>query len=127
MKTIILNFMFVFSFVSFVQAQQIKPIVSTQVNATLQKEKKAIVLDVRTPGEFSQGHIAKATNLDVNNPNAFNNYKSLDKTKAYIIICRTKNRSGVVANYMIQNGFTNIYQVTDGMVGWMQNNLPIQK
>lgn len=44
MKTIILNFMFVFSFVSFVQAQQIKPIVSTQVNATLQKEKKLLYL-----------------------------------------------------------------------------------
>ena len=111
----------------FAWAQKITFIQSTSVDSLRKKNPQAVVLDVRTPGEFSQGHIPGAINMDVNNPDSDRQYNMLDKQKTYVVVCRTKNRSGVVSNKLVSNGFTNVYQVVDGMVGWNQNGLRVEK
>jgi rhodanese-related sulfurtransferase len=116
---------FIISSVSLLDAQQITPVLSTEALKMISKDKKLVILDVRTPGEFSQGHIIGAINIDVHNADANDQYLKLDKNAKYIVICRTKNRSGVVSNFLTQNGFKSVYQVTDGMVGWIANNLPV--
>lgn len=108
-------------------AQSVKTINSTDVGALLQKNNKIVVLDVRTPGEFNSGHLKGAINIDLHQSDALNRISKLDKNATYLVYCRTKNRSGVVVNNMIQNGFKDVYQMMDGMVGWNQNNLPVVK
>jgi rhodanese-related sulfurtransferase len=108
-------------------AQKITFIQSTSVDSLRKKNPQVVVLDVRTPGEFSQGHIPGAINMDVNNPDTDRQYNMLDKQKTYVVVCRTKNRSGVVSNKLVSNGFTNVFQVVDGMVGWNQNRLRVEK
>lgn len=108
-------------------SQGVTPVLSTDIKALTTNNKALIILDVRTPAEFASGHLPNAVNIDINQPGAFDTYARLDKTKTYLIYCRTRNRSGVVANYMIQQGFTKLYQMTDGMVGWSANQLPLVK
>jgi phage shock protein E len=103
----------------------INQINSQEAYTLLQKNKKIVVLDVRTPGEFSQGHIANAINIDINQPDAIEKINKLDKNSSYLVYCRTKNRSGTVANYMVQNGFATVYQMMDGITGWNMNSLPV--
>jgi rhodanese-related sulfurtransferase len=86
-----------------------------------------IVLDVRTTDEFASGHIKGAINIDIHQPDAKDQINKLDHNAKYIVYCRTKNRSGIVVTHMLQNGFKNIYQMMDGIVGWNQNNLPLSK
>jgi rhodanese-related sulfurtransferase len=121
----IIVFLF-FAFAS-INAQTKTEVTSTEVNTMLQKESKLIVLDVRTPAEFASGHIKGAINIDVHQPDALDQINKLDRNAKYIVYCRTKNRSGVIVNHMLQNGFKNIFQMMDGMVGWNQNNLPVIK
>ena len=100
---------------------------SKQVSSMLLKDKKIIVLDVRTAEEFSYGHIKGALNIDIRQPDAFSKIDKLNKNAKYIVHCRTNHRSGIAVNHMIQSEFKNIYQMMDGWSGWSMNNLPVQK
>jgi phage shock protein E len=118
----------VFFLVAGVNAQNKKDILSDEVyKMTGKKDNNLVILDVRTPGEFSQGHIKNAVNIDINSPDVFERINKLDKEKKYVVYCRTRNRSGVIANHMMKNGFGEVYQMTDGIVGWNRNNLPLEK
>jgi len=100
---------------------------SKQVNSMLQKDKKWIVLDVRSAEEFNSGHIKGALNIDIRQPDAFSKIDKLNKNAKYIVHCRTNHRSGMAVEHMMQSGFKNIYQMMDGWSGWLTNNLPVQK
>ena len=100
---------------------------SKQVNSMLQKDKKWIVLDVRSAEEFNSGHIKGAVNIDIRQPDAFSKIDKLNKDAKYIVHCRTNHRSGMAVDHMLQSGFKNIYQMMDGWSGWLTNNLPVQK
>ena len=100
---------------------------SKQANALLQKDAKIIVVDVRTPEEFNQGHIKTAINIDVYQSDAISKIDKLNKNAKYLVYCRTSNRSGFVVDHMIKGGFKNVYQMIDGFPGWAANKLPFQK
>ena len=68
-----------------------------------------ILIDVRTPDEIAEsGTIEGATNIDFKAPNFKENVSALDKSKEYIIFCRSGNRSGQASQIMADLGFTNI-------------------
>ncbi|MBV5283142.1 MAG: rhodanese-like domain-containing protein [Paludibacter sp.] len=129
MKTKLLLPVLVLLFCSFttITAQNKVSVSSKQVSSMLLKDKKIIVLDVRTAEEFSYGHIKGALNIDIRQPDAFSKIDKLNKNAKYIVHCRTNHRSGIAVNHMIQSGFKNIYQMMDGWSGWSMNNLPVQK
>lgn len=84
-----------------------------------------LLLDVRTPGEYSRGHIAGSTLIDIADPGAANKINMLQKNKPVYVYCLTGSRSQVVANYMVQNGFDKVYNLQRGIVEWHQMSLPI--
>ncbi|MCK9345166.1 MAG: rhodanese-like domain-containing protein [Candidatus Pacebacteria bacterium] len=77
----------------------------------------AVLLDVRTPGEFVAGHIATAINVDYENPNFVEELKKLDPTKTYFIYCRSGNRSSKALVLMKQNNFQMVYDLRGGVSG----------
>ena len=100
---------------------------STEVNTMLQKDKKLIVLDVRTPEEFKEGHLKGAINIDIRQSDALAKIDKLDHNAKYIVHCRTNHRSKTAVDHMVQSGFKTVYQMMDGFTGWAANNLAIEK
>jgi rhodanese-related sulfurtransferase len=100
---------------------------SKEVNSMLQKNKKLVILDVRTADEFNAGHIQGAINIDIRQPNSLNTIDKLDHNAQYIVHCRTNHRSGIAVEHMVQSGFKTVYQMMDGFNGWIQNGLPVKK
>jgi len=49
----------------------------------LQKDKKLVVLDVRTSDEFREGHIKGAINIDIKQPDALSKIDKLDHIRTY--------------------------------------------
>lgn len=129
MKNIFLVSLVVLMVVSFtsIQAQNKIEVNSKEVNTMLQKDKKLIVLDVRTAEEYQEGHIKWAVNIDIRQPDALSKIDKMDHNAKYIVHCRTNHRSKTAVDHMVQNGFKNVYQMMDGITGWNQNNLPVTK
>ena len=66
----------------------------------------AAVIDVRTPEEVSSGYLEGALKFDFQGPNFASEIATLDKSKDYVIYCRSGNRAGGAIDFMKQNGFT---------------------
>ena len=124
LKLFISLMMLAVAFVASAQ-QSTLPVTSNEVAQLVKTEKKLVILDVRTPMEFEQGHVKDAKNYNAHDPNVMDMINKLDKKNPYLVYCRTRNRSGMVVKAMEQSGFTKIYQMTDGIVGWTSNGLPL--
>ena len=69
------------------------------------------VLDVRTPAEYSAGHLEGADNVDVMAPDFAARVDALERSKTYYLYCRSGNRSGQAARRMKEMGFDNVYNI----------------
>ena len=86
-----------------------------------------VILDLRTPGEFAQGHIEGAVMLDFHSPEFVQGLQRLDRSKTYLLYCRTGNRSGSTLKMIEKMGFNTIYHLKPGIVEWRARNLPLTK
>lgn len=86
-----------------------------------------VILDLRTPKEFASGHIAGAVMLDYYSPGFQKGLRQLDRSKRYLIYCRTGNRSGRTLRLIDQMGFKSVYHLKDGIVDWNRRKLPLVK
>ncbi len=85
----------------------------------MKEEKKAIVIDVRTPTEWQQGVISGADLfIDYNSPAFKQQLANLDKSKTYIIYCRSGGRSAGASQVMIDSGFKNVINMQGGITSW---------
>ena len=80
-----------------------------------------ILLDVRTPDEFSSGFIKKAKNLDFYSETFQNDLLSINKRLPVVLYCRTNNRSTKTANILKENGFKEISVLEGGITDWVKN------
>jgi rhodanese-related sulfurtransferase len=84
-----------------------------------------VILDVRTPEEFAEGHIDGAVNLDIQSQDFKKGLGALDRSKSYLVYCRTGNRSRQAIIAMATMGFRSIFHMNEGIVKWKQQNLPL--
>ena len=89
--------------------------------------KDAVVLDVRRPNEFSQGHIAGATNIDWYASDFEKRISALDKSKTYLVHCAGGGRSSKAAEKLTRLNFTNVVNLEGGMKAWEAAGKPVKK
>lgn len=90
----------------------------------LKEMPNAPILDVRTPEEFSGGHVANALNYDWNGDSFDKQIAGLDKSKPVFVYCLSGGRSGSAARKMRSDGFKEVYEMMGGMMKWRAANLP---
>lgn len=79
------------------------------------------LVDVRTPKEFSNGHIKGARNIDFNSADfAQQLEKQLDKNQPVMLYCRSGKRSEKAARKMAELGFREVYDLQGGFLAWPQ-------
>ncbi|MFC1981553.1 rhodanese-like domain-containing protein, partial [Chloroflexota bacterium] len=76
------------------------------------------IIDIRTPEEFSEGHIENAVNIDFYSETFKEDLDKLDKNKIYFIYCRSGNRSGSAMSVMKNLGFKEVYNLSVGIKEW---------
>ena len=85
----------------------------------LKDDANAVILDVRTEDEFSEGIIPGAFNIDIYKGQGFiYALEELDKSKNYYVYCRSGGRSGQACSIMSQLGFENTYNLLGGILNW---------
>jgi rhodanese-related sulfurtransferase len=84
-----------------------------------------VILDVRTPEEFRSGYVEGAVNMDYYNPGFQVELGKLDRTKTYLIYCRTGSRSESTFALMKDLQFRQIYDLEGGITAWRAAGLPV--
>ncbi len=85
------------------------------------------LVDVRTPKEFSEGHLKNAVNIDFFDTSFMEDMGKLDKNKELYIYCRSGNRSGKASKKLKAAGFTKVYDLEGGIIKWNKNNFEVIK
>ena len=77
-------------------------------------KKNMIVIDVRTPEEVAEGTVPGSLNYNFNATDFKQHLTALDKTKPYLVYCRSGKRSGKTVEMMRAMGFRRIYELKAG-------------
>ena len=91
------------------------------------QEAGVISLDVRTAGEFAEGHLVNALNINVESGNFEAEIANLDKNATYAVYCRSGRRSAVAVDLMKKSAFNNLYNLDGGVIDWSASGLPLVK
>ncbi len=84
-----------------------------------------VILDVRTPEEFKSGYIEGAINIDYYGPGFPVEIGKLDRTKTYLVYCRTGNRTDSTFAVMKELQFKEVYPVEGGITAWRAAGFPV--
>lgn len=96
-------------------------------SSALAKDSSAQLLDVRTPAEFSDGHLYQAKNIDWNNKDFDEQISVLDKSQPVYVYCLSGGRSAAASEHLIKKGFVKVYELEGGILQWRNSNLPETK
>lgn len=124
MKKFVLVLLMLVSLVSQVWGAE-KNITSRDAKALLEKNRNIYLLDVRTPQEYSQGRVAGSVLIPIGELQQRIN--EVPKNKTILVYCAVGARSKPAANFLAQQGYKDVYNMTDGLVGWYRNKFPIQR
>lgn len=76
-----------------------------------------VVVDVRTPEEYAEGHLPNAVRIGLADPDFADQLLDLDPDASYLVYCRSGNRSAQAAAIMLEMGFTDV-QDLGGIGDW---------
>lgn len=86
---------------------------------------KPVVVDVREPWEFQQGHVPGAILISLGE--LATRLGELDPEHPIAVICASGSRSQSAAALLGQKGFKTIYNILGGTLGWRQSRLPLER
>lgn len=84
-----------------------------------------VLLDVRTPAEFAAGHLEGALNIDFRAAGFSDRIAALDRSRTYLVYCRTGNRSGRALPLFDRLGFEAVVHMSNGITAWQRHGLPV--
>ncbi len=90
--------------------------ISVEEALRLWQNKEAVIIDVRTPGEYREGHIPGVANIPLDELEK--RMSEVPKDKKVVLICRTGNRSAQGTKLLRSKGFDNVFNSTGGMSTW---------
>lgn len=82
-----------------------------------------LLLDVRTPAEFAEGHIPGAVNISVES--LASRLDEVPQDQTVVVYCRSGNRSATAANILADAGYSSIYDL-GGIITWVDQGYPVQ-
>jgi phage shock protein E len=124
MKRILVNLaLAVLAATSVACAQQYKNVNAQEAKVMIDKG-GVVVVDVRTPQEYSGGHLQGAILANVNDPNFEANIKKISKDKKVIVYCAAGGRSANASGKMSSLGWKNVWNMTGGYSSWSSAGLP---
>jgi len=103
--------------------KKLSPMDATQ----LINRENAVVLDVRSDGEFNQGHIVNAVNVPQKSVEEQLSKLEKYRSRPIITTCRNGQIALGVGNRLRKNGFEQVYNLAGGLMAWEGANLPLVK
>ncbi|MGA0559721.1 thioredoxin domain-containing protein [Larkinella sp. VNQ87] len=92
----------------------------------LAQSPQAQLIDVRTPKEFSEGHLTNAVNIDYNQADFAQAAQKLDPKRPVFVYCLSGGRSRAAAEKLREWGYGPVYELGGGYLKWSARLLPVE-
>jgi rhodanese-related sulfurtransferase len=96
-------------------------------DAAAKKDTSVRILDIRTPDEFKESHIAGAVNVDFLSKDFAGKAAALDKETTWVLHCASGRRSMKSLETLQKLGFKSIVHLDGGFNAWQKAGLPVEK
>lgn len=98
--------------------------VDAQTVNQLRDRADVLLIDVREPWEYNEAHIPGVTLIPMGEiPNRLS---EIPQDKTVIVSCRSGNRSNQVVEFLQGRGFTNVHNLSGGILAWQGAGLPVE-
>ena len=97
-----------------------------QFDTLLNTQRNVILIDLRSAGEFAEGHIWRSTSMDATDSLFYNRLLALGKENTFALYCSNGNTGGEVGQKMKADGFKKIYVLRDGLLKWSDTGRALQ-
>lgn len=112
------------SFLSNLFGPSVPKLTAEELSEKLKFGKHPLVIDVRQPEEFRQGHISGAKLIPLNE--LHRRMKELPQGREIVCVCASGSRSSSAAKVLLKEGYT-VFDMQGGMLAWRRAKLPVQK
>ncbi len=85
---------------------------------------RPLIVDVREPYEFEQERVDGVALMPISEFVA--RHQELPRDRPLLMLCAAGSRSTSATMFLLQAGWTDVRNITGGMIGWRQANLPIR-
>lgn len=106
-------------------------VVDIKPDALLERARAAdesfVIVDVRTPAEFAQGHVPGAINIPVDQVANRVSELANAKNKDVVLYCRSGKRAAQAADVLKSNGFNKLLHLEGDIAKWEAGKLPVEK
>ena len=87
------------------------------------KGSSVFLLDVRTAEEYQKAHLEGAVLIPLSQLE--HRLNEIPKNRRILVYCTIGSRSGAAARFLKGKGYREVYNITDGIMGWYRNGYPI--
>lgn len=102
-------------------------VISSTEAVVLMNRQHPLIVDVRDPAEFAQGHLQGARNLPLAALATRLGEIQKFKEKPILVYCQRGRRSAEACKQLAAAQFSTLYQLEDGLEAWIKANLPVHK
>lgn len=107
-----------------INTRRFGPMVSSEQAVSLINKQNALVVDVRAQKDFKRVRITNSVNIPANEIQ--NRLGELSKDRTIIVVDNSGNMSAAASKLLRGVGFTKVYVLDSGLVGWMRDKLPLE-
>ena len=100
------------------------PEVDHQTAATKLSDYEAVIVDVREPDEWDEGHIPGALHIPLGELSE--RLGEVPGNTDLILVCRSGGRSAVATEFLLHNGFPRAANLAGGMLAWQEAGHPVE-
>ena len=111
-----------FNFFCVGQKLTYKTISVSDARAMMESSSNLLVVDVRTPQEYMQGHLKGAINIPLSDLSL--RMGELEKDRPILVYCQTGYRSAQASSILVKAGFVKIYNLEGGIMAWVSSGYP---
>lgn len=102
-------------------------LISTTSAVALLNAEGTLVVDVREPQEFAEGHIEDARHMPLGKLEERISELAQNKDTPIIVTCQQGTRSSQACKTLTKHGFSQVYEMRGGMLAWGDSHFPITK
>lgn len=103
-----------------------KAVTPTQA-VTLMNDDSTVVVDVREPNEYTEGHIEGSRNIPLAKLDERAHELEDYKQNTLIVTCQSGTRSALACKKLAALGFAQVFEMRGGMLSWGDQKLPVSK